>query len=82
MAGFIALSDYDALLSLKVKLDLKEGRKNGKMDKLVCDYCGKEIIDGDYIVTKYGEIYCDGDELLDVLEQEEYFMWAQKEEEE
>lgn len=45
------------------------------MNDLVCDYCGKEIADGDYIVTKYGEIYCDGDELLDVLEQEGYFIW-------
>lgn len=74
MAGYISLSDYDSILSLMVKTSLKETRKNSKMDELVCDYCGKEITDGDYIVTKYGEIYCDGDELLDVLEQEGYFI--------
>lgn len=53
------------------------------MDELVCDYCGREIRDDlEYIETEYGEIYCDGDELLDVLEQEGYFIWHLIEEQE
>ena len=42
---------------------------------LVCDYCGRDIIEGDYIETKYGEIYCDEDELIADLEEQEYFSW-------
>ena len=60
----------------------KKRKKSNKMDNLVCDYCGKDITEGDYIVTKYGEVYCDGDELLDVLEQEGYFIWHLIEEQE
>lgn len=48
---------------------------------LVCDYCLRDIESGEmYIETKYGEIYCDEDELIDDLEQYEYFRWKQKEE--
>lgn len=50
-------------------------------DDLVCDYCGRNITTGDYIETENGEIYCDTDELLDVLEQQEYFKWHLIEEE-
>lgn len=50
------------------------------MDDLVCDYCLKDIEDGEsYIETKYGEIYCNEDELIEDLEQCEYFTWKQKE---
>ena len=46
------------------------------MDDLVCDYCGKDITEGDYIVVnETGEIYCDEDELLADLEEQEYFSW-------
>lgn len=53
------------------------------MDDLVCDYCLKVIEPGEsYIEDKFGGIYCDEDELLDTLEQQEYFTWKQREEEE
>lgn len=53
------------------------------MDDLVCDYCLKDIESGEmYIETKFGDIYCNEDELIDDLEQQEYFTWKQKEEEE
>lgn len=52
------------------------------MDDLVCDYCGREIRDDlEYIETKYGEIYCNEDELLDDLEEGEYFTRKYKEDE-
>lgn len=51
------------------------------MEDLVCDYCGKDIKDGNYIETKYGDIYCDEDELIEVLEQQGYFTWRLIEEE-
>lgn len=51
------------------------------MDDLVCDYCGREIEEGDmYIETKYGEIYCDEDELIEDLEEQEYFTCKQRKE--
>lgn len=53
------------------------------MYDLVCDYCGCEIReDSEYIETKYGEIYCSEDELLDDLEEREYFTRKYKEVEE
>ena len=30
------------------------------MDDLVCEYCGRIITTGDYIETKYDEIFCNG----------------------
>ena len=53
-----------------------------KMD-LVCDYCGKDITEGDYIVVnETGGIYCDEDELIADLEEQEYFSWHSIEKEE
>lgn len=53
------------------------------MDDLVCDCCLKDIEPGEmYIETKFGDIYCNEDELIDDLEQQEYFTWKQKEDEE
>lgn len=52
-------------------------------DDLICDYCGREITDDEeYIESKYGDIYCNEDELLDVLEESEYFTRKYKGEEE
>lgn len=51
------------------------------MSDLICDYCGRDIRDDvEYIETKYGEIYCMEDELLEVLELQEYFTWKTAEE--
>ena len=37
---------------------------------------GREIKEGDYIVVnETGEIYCDEDQLLADLEEQEYFTW-------
>ena len=47
------------------------------MNDLVCDYCGRDITERDYLETENGEIYCNEDELLDVLELQEYFTWKQ-----
>ncbi len=49
------------------------------LDDLVCDGCGQDIVRGEvYIETKFGDIYCDEDELLEDLELQEYFTWKQK----
>lgn len=43
-------------------------------DDLICDYCLRNIVDDEeYIETQYGSIYCNEDELLQVLEDDEYF---------
>lgn len=51
-------------------------------DVLICDYCLRDIVeDEEYIETKYGDIYCNEDELLDALENDEYFTRKYKGEE-
>ena len=47
---------------------------------LVCDWCCRDIEAGDtYIEDKYGNVYCDEDELLESLEESEYFVRKQAE---
>lgn len=49
-------------------------------DLIICDYCGREIVDGDdYIETKDYDIFCDEEELLDYLEETGFYSWKEKE---
>ena len=53
------------------------------MEDLVCDYCGEDIKAGYmYIETQNGDIYHDEEELIEDLEQQDYFTWKQAPEDE